>query len=149
MHKDWTQEENITYISHPTTLAIYNQKLICLQCDQIWQNFATLMIFFKILEGLNSIGQHFEHILANYLCYWANVNFCKWPKIEHIIKPSGHTVCLLLFDLFITLYPPHPLTLFVDRSSLTKIVYPSSSSNKNKNVKLEVLVAKGSEERNR
>ena len=77
VHKDWTQEENITYISHPTTLAIYNQKLICLQCDQIWQNFATLMIFFKILEGLNSIGQHFEHILANYLCYWANVNFCK------------------------------------------------------------------------
>ena len=25
------------------------------------------------------------------LCYWANVNFCKWPNIENIIKPSGHT----------------------------------------------------------
>ena len=24
------------------------------------------------------------------LCYWAKFNFCKWPNIEKIVKPSGH-----------------------------------------------------------
>ena len=35
--------------------------------------------------------QHFERLFANYWCFGANANCCKWPNIEHVIKP-GHTV---------------------------------------------------------
>ena len=59
------------------------------EISPLWQNFRNLWPF---IEGQNSIWQHFEHILANYWCCWANVNCCKWTNIEHIIKPSGHTV---------------------------------------------------------
>ena len=64
------------------------------QCDQIWWKFTSVTKFLKSMALYwrpNSIWQHFEHILTNYLCFWANINDCKWPNIEHLIKPSGHT----------------------------------------------------------
>ena len=53
----------------------------------LWRNFINLWPF---IEGLDSIWKHFEHLLANYWCFWANANCYKWPNIKHIIKPSGH-----------------------------------------------------------
>ena len=54
----------------------------------LWRNFIYL---WKNIEGYERIWQHFEPLLANFLCFWANANCCKWPNIEHLIKPSGHT----------------------------------------------------------
>ena len=42
-----------------------------------------------------------EPSLANFVCYWANYNCCKWPNINKIISNSGHT--LYIHD------PPPPL----------------------------------------
>ena len=39
-----------------------------------------------------NILHNFEQILANFISYWANFNFCKWTNIEQTILPSGHTV---------------------------------------------------------
>ena len=52
------------------------------------QNFQALRQFF---EGLISVGQNFEPTLANLLYYLANFHCSKWPNIEQIIYPSGHT----------------------------------------------------------
>ena len=49
----------------------------------LWRNLKNLLPFME--------WQHFEPLLSNYLCLWANANCCKWPYIEHIINPSGHT----------------------------------------------------------
>ena len=32
-----------------------------------------------------------EPTLPNFLCIWANFHCWKWPNIEQIIEPSGHT----------------------------------------------------------
>ena len=45
------------------------------QCDQIWQNFATLAKFSSLwpfLEGLFRIWQNVEHTLGIFLRFWAN-----------------------------------------------------------------------------
>ena len=61
------------------------------QCGQIWRNFATLAKLYKSLAIYEGLWEHFEPLLVNYLCFWANTNCCKWPNIEHVIKPFGHT----------------------------------------------------------
>ena len=61
------------------------------QCDQIWRNSATLkrlQILCIFPKSLSSIWQNFELILEKFVCYWANLFFCKWPTID---KQSGHT----------------------------------------------------------
>ena len=58
------------------------------EISPLWRYFINIWPF---IDGLDSIWQQFEHLLANYLCFRANGNCCKWPNIEHIIKPSGHT----------------------------------------------------------
>ena len=58
------------------------------------------------LEGLFSIWQNVEPTVANNLCYWANFCCSKYPNLEQIIWPSGHTdsemkylgILLSLFD---------------------------------------------------
>ena len=59
----------------------------------IWRNFINLWPF---IEG-NILNLFWQTIYA----FGANVNCCKWPKIEHIIKPSGHTdFDVILLDWF-------------------------------------------------
>ena len=56
------------------------------QCDQIWQNFATLAKFkniWQLYKGLICIWQTFKLTLENSVCFWANLCCCKWPNIEH------------------------------------------------------------------
>ena len=35
---------------------------------------------------------YFELTLENLTLCWANCYCCKWPNIEQIIQPSGHTI---------------------------------------------------------
>ena len=51
----------------------------------LWRN--NLVIF----EPLFGVKQNFEPILARILCCWAIIHCCKWPNIEAVIYPSGHT----------------------------------------------------------
>ena len=32
-----------------------------------------------------------EHAFSNFIWFWTNVQCCKWPNIEPINWPSGHT----------------------------------------------------------
>ena len=71
---------------------------VIVQSDQIWRssplwrNFINLWPFIK---GWDSIWQHLEPHLANYLCFWANTNCCKWPNIELVITSSDHSASYL------------------------------------------------------
>ena len=78
----------------------------CRQCETRFDEFLPLLQNFKCLwefvEGLISIwhnSNQLRQILVNYL---VNLPRCKWPNIEQIIWPSGHTgylwecVCFLL-----------------------------------------------------
>ena len=58
---------------------------------------------------------------CNFLSYWANFNCCKWPIIERIIQPSGHTgwmtISLLFFVVFALLTHSFQLGYFKFGSS--------------------------------
>ena len=41
--------------------------------------------------GSFTIWHNVEANLANFIWFWANVQCCKWPNIEPIDSPSGHT----------------------------------------------------------
>ena len=67
-----------------------------LQCDQVWQNSATLATVFKswhIFDDLFLNWQNAELSLANLWHIWDNFLCCKWPYIE---KQSNHLVTLTL-----------------------------------------------------
>ena len=69
-------------------------KVAYYQCDQIWRNFTSLGQCYKTLvfwKGPFTIWQFIELTLANFIWFWANVQCCKWPNIEPINSPSGHT----------------------------------------------------------
>ena len=66
-------------------------RLILLQCDRIWQIFATL----ATLWGIFSTWEFFETMLAIFKNNWANFHCWTLTKIGHLIKSSGHTVLLL------------------------------------------------------
>ena len=60
------------------------------QCDQIWQ----IHHFGGILKSLWQFIDFFcKNVpsLAKATCYWANFHRNKWPNIEKLISPSGHT----------------------------------------------------------
>ena len=57
----------------------------------LWQHFKSLWVALKVL--LN-VRQHFDPIMAKKSCYWANLLCFKWPNVEKIIWPSGHTALL-------------------------------------------------------
>ena len=61
------------------------------QCDQICRNFATLARSGKTWTIFKGFGQNFELTSPYFIFRWANFNYCEWPNIEEIIKPSGHT----------------------------------------------------------
>ena len=68
---------------------------LLVQCGQIWQPFATsfksLWQFYLILQ----LAKFLTCFFANNVSHWANFYCCKWPNIEQIIQPSGHTACYL------------------------------------------------------
>ena len=77
----------------------------CVQCDQIWRNFATfakIKKFWAIFWRLFSIGENFEPVLPNFVCCWAHFNCCKRPNIE---KQFCHLVTLQLREC--TCMPHH------------------------------------------
>ena len=51
-----------------------------------------------ISEGIFSTWQYFEPTLEDFLCYWVNFLCYKWPNIEQIIWPSGHTKLISKFN---------------------------------------------------
>ena len=59
----------------------------------------TIIVLWPFRRCVFSIWQNFELILANFICYWANFNCCKWPNTEQTIYPSGHTGSTYLFKL--------------------------------------------------
>ena len=55
----------------------------------LWQK---IKVFGNLGEGLFSIRQNIEHCLANICCrYWQIFHCSKWPNIEQILQPSGHS----------------------------------------------------------
>ena len=62
------------------------------QCDQIWQNFATLAIFWKYSAICLRVYLLFVKVLNLLWQYCANFQSSKWPNIEQIITQSGLTV---------------------------------------------------------
>ena len=54
----------------------------------LWQKFTNI---WQIFDSLFLIWQNAEHTSENLWYYWANFHCCKWPNIEKIIQPSGHT----------------------------------------------------------
>ena len=92
------------------------------KCDQILticQNYKSCFQFWK---GLFSIWKKFERTLANLKWFWANFHRSKWPNIEEINRPSGHT----------TTHTPSPIRLnaivCVGGWGWGKALYPISSS---------------------
>ena len=77
----------------------------CVQCYQIWRNFATfakIKKFWSIFWRLFSIGENFEPVLPNFVCCWAHFNCYKRPNIE---KQFCHLVTLQLREC--TCMPHH------------------------------------------
>ena len=60
----------------------------CCKISPLWQHLKRLWILF---EDLLALGKIFNIICTNCICYWTIFHFCKCPKIEQIILPSGHT----------------------------------------------------------
>ena len=68
----------------------------CCKISPLWQHLKRLWILF---EDLLALGKIFNIICTNCICYWTIFHFCKCPKIEQIILPSGHTALYKLdFD---------------------------------------------------
>ena len=76
------------------TPSLERKKNECQQGVQIWPLWQNLKSLWPILMVCWSIEQNFEPTLAYYVCYWANLHFCKCPNTEQIILPSGHTECV-------------------------------------------------------
>ena len=55
--------------------------------------FGKITSLWQVYEGLFCIWQNSEPTLAKLSCNRAIFHCCKWPNIERIIKPSGHTDC--------------------------------------------------------
>ena len=54
----------------------------------LWKIFKNL---WKYIYGLFGFGPSFHDTLAQFVCFWANFHYCKWPNIE---TQSGHLVTL-------------------------------------------------------
>ena len=73
-------------VQRPDKICQFEKRMSSTQCDQIYRNFAIMAKhiacdFGKFLMVLCNIWQNFEPTLANVLCYVANFNCCKRPKI--------------------------------------------------------------------
>ena len=55
-----------------------------------FKNFTRFATVFGIFESLISFG-NFLNLILGCFSYWANIYSWKWPKIEQIILPFGHT----------------------------------------------------------
>ena len=69
-------------------------KVAYYQCDQIWRNFTSLGQCYKTLvfwKGPFTIWQFIELTLANFIWFWANIQWFKWPNFVPENYPSGHT----------------------------------------------------------
>ena len=72
------------------------------QCDQIWQNFKSLWRFLSI--GL-SFSKFFNLLWQNNYAFGQTFNVVpKWPNIDKIILPSGHTVRGHVYENLINRY---------------------------------------------
>ena len=72
----------------------FQERLIDVQCDQIWRNSTTLAkikSLWQLFNGLFSIWHYFYHTLPDFQCHWANFHCYLWLNIEQIIFQSGHT----------------------------------------------------------
>ena len=94
------QIENAT-ILFLLSLSVVREVCFCLanlcsfQCDQIWRNFANGQYsasLWAISKSLNYYLAKFYTIFGNFLCFWANLHWYKWPNIE---KQSSHLVTLV------------------------------------------------------
>ena len=65
----------------------FKGKIDCRQCDQIWQNFATLANKSKY----SIIRVRVYLVFGKYLRCWTYFHCSKLPNIEQILSPSGHT----------------------------------------------------------
>ena len=72
----------------------FSKTLIWSQCDQILQNFATLAIFKRLRQYFWVCVEYLAKFEAEFgkKISWGHFQRCKWPNIEQINKPSGHTV---------------------------------------------------------
>ena len=59
----------------------------------LWKIFKNL---WKYIYGLFGFGPSFHDTLAQFVCFWANFHYCKWPNIENTTWSSGHTDLRLL-----------------------------------------------------
>ena len=55
-----------------------------------FRHFGSMLSIWHLIEGLFSIWQNLLW-LCTIFPLWGNFHCCEWPKIEQIIKPSGHT----------------------------------------------------------
>ena len=85
--------------------------------DSVWPDLAKICHFGKILwlffEVLFCVGKILNPSWQ-LLWYWTNFHCCKWPNMEKIIKPTGHT------DGGLLLYQPSTLTIPVWILSMTR-----------------------------
>ena len=61
-----------------------------LPCRPSWAKFRHCSKIKKTLGHFVWIGKIIKQNLQTFLCYWANVHCCEWPKIENIIKANSH-----------------------------------------------------------
>ena len=61
------------------------------QCDQMWRNFPTFAKkkSLPIFCGLFSIWPNFEPTLVHFIRQI--FTGCKWPNMEQLVEPMGHT----------------------------------------------------------
>ena len=79
------------------------QNLPSNQCDQIWWNFdisAKKLSFWPFLVSIKHLAKN-KLRLAKILFYLATFHNCKWPNVESIILPSGHTASNVATSAFI------------------------------------------------
>ena len=75
--------------------------------------FTKLVKFWKyslIFKGRNVWIKFWAYFRNSFATQWVNSHCCKWPSIEQIIQPSGHTGWLFEFDVA-TLFCVKPTSL--------------------------------------
>ena len=85
------------------------------EISPLWRNTISLVHFFG---DYFNISQNYEPTLVNFLYCWANIHWCKGPKIDRIV--NSHLVTLQLWNLFDgkmdNFYSPSGETFFDDRA---------------------------------
>ena len=69
-------------------LDLYNFVTSLGEISPLWHDVKKLWPFWK---GFFSIWRKFQITLVNFICYYANFQSCKRPKIKQAIYESGHT----------------------------------------------------------